>query len=209
MTTRRHRKAGKDNGDEPPITEQTAEPTHDARVSETEGEQDAETAAGPGRIAWPRVLVYGVAPGLVLVLALVAGLLKGLDSSVRYANVARIESVRAAKDAAIAMLSYQSETVDHDLGAAQDRLIGDFGDSYSRLTHDVIIPGAKEKHISAQADVASASAVSATANHAVVLLFVDQLVAVGDATPTKTRSSVRVTLDKIDGRWLVSAFDPV
>jgi Mce-associated membrane protein len=31
----------------------------------------------------------------------------------------------------------------------------------------------------------------------------------GNAAPTNTASSVRVTLDKIDGRWLISQFDPI
>jgi hypothetical protein len=31
----------------------------------------------------------------------------------------------------------------------------------------------------------------------------------GNDPPTDTASSVRVTLDKIGGRWLISAFEPV
>jgi Mce-associated membrane protein len=42
-----------------------------------------------------------------------------------------------------------------------------------------------------------------------VLLFVDQTVIVGKTAPTNTASSVRVTLDRIDDRWLISQFDPV
>jgi Mce-associated membrane protein len=34
-------------------------------------------------------------------------------------------------------------------------------------------------------------------------------VTVGQSPPTSTASSVRVTLDKVDGRWLISQFDPV
>jgi len=32
---------------------------------------------------------------------------------------------------------------------------------------------------------------------------------VGADAPTNTTSSVRVTLDKVGGRWLISAFDPI
>jgi Mce-associated membrane protein len=42
-----------------------------------------------------------------------------------------------------------------------------------------------------------------------VLLFVNQSVVIKDDAPTSTASTVRVTLDKIDGRWLISHFDPV
>jgi Mce-associated membrane protein len=41
----------------------------------------------------------------------------------------------------------------------------------------------------------------------VVLLFVDQTVTIGDLPPADASSSVRVTLDKIGDRWLVSGFD--
>jgi Mce-associated membrane protein len=51
--------------------------------------------------------------------------------------------------------------------------------------------------------------VSAKPDHAVVLLFVNQTVVMGTDAPTNTASSVRVTLDKVGDRWLVSGFDPV
>jgi Mce-associated membrane protein len=50
---------------------------------------------------------------------------------------------------------------------------------------------------------------SASADHAEVLVFVNQTITVGNDPPTDTVSSVRVTLDKIGGRWLISGFDPV
>ena len=54
-----------------------------------------------------------------------------------------------------------------------------------------------------------AASVSATGKHAVVLVFVDQTTTIGNDTPSQSTSSVRVSLDKIGGRWLVSQFDPV
>ena len=117
--------------------------------------------------------------------------------------------MRAATDSTIALLSYRPETVEKDLEAAKSRLTGTFLDAYTSLTHDVVIPGAKQKQISAVATVPAAASSSATPTHAVVLLFVDQSVTVGQSAPTNTASSVRVTLDKVDGRWLISQFDPV
>jgi Mce-associated membrane protein len=40
-------------------------------------------------------------------------------------------------------------------------------------------------------------------------VFVDQSVTVGADVPTTTASSVKVTLDRIGGRWLISDFTPV
>jgi Mce-associated membrane protein len=83
------------------------------------------------------------------------------------------ESLRAATDGTAALLSYKPDTVDKDLGATRDRSTGEFKDSYTSLTHDVVIPGSKQKHISALANVPAAASMSASADHAVVLVFVN------------------------------------
>ena len=46
-----------------------------------------------------------------------------------------------------------------------------------------------------------------TPNKAVVLLFVDQTVKIGDTPPVASEYDVRVTLDKVGERWLISDFD--
>ncbi|MCH9734327.1 MAG: hypothetical protein K0U78_07215 [Actinomycetia bacterium] len=158
---------------------------------------------------WSRVTAFGLLPALALVLALGAGYLKWQDNSVRAGEVAAITSVQAAKDTTIALLSYHPDTVEEQLGAARDLLTGEFRESYIALTTDVVIPGAKEKRIAAVASVPAAASVSATPTEAVVLVFVNQTVSVGQDPPTDTASSVRVTLEKIDNRWLISKFDPV
>jgi Mce-associated membrane protein len=61
--------------------------------------------------------------------------------------------------------------------------------------------------VSATTSVPGAASESATRDHAVVLLFVNQTIKIGDAAPADTTSSVRVTLDKVGDRWLVSDFD--
>nr|WP_231113698.1 MULTISPECIES: hypothetical protein [Mycobacterium avium complex (MAC)] len=161
------------------------------------------------RIRWRQVIVYSMLPALALLLAAVAGFLKWQDASVRDAQTAGAQSVRAATEGTIALLSYKPDTVEKDLASAKSRLTGTFLAAYTNLTHDVIIPGAKQKQISAKATVPAGTSMSATPNHAVVLLFVNQTVTIGQSAPTNTASSVRVTLDKIGGRWLISQFDPV
>jgi Mce-associated membrane protein len=107
------------------------------------------------------------------------------------------------------MLSYKPDTVDKDLNAARDRLTGNFRDAYTQLTHDVVIPGSRQKKISTVANVAAAASLSATQIRAVVLLFIDQTTTIGNDPPTNSASSVRVTLDKVGDRWMVSDFTPV
>lgn len=160
-------------------------------------------------IPWSRVLAYAVLPGLALLLTLAAGYFKWVVASADDAARARVESVRVAGEDAVALLSYKADSVDKDLAAARERLTGDFKDAYTELTRQVVIPGAREKHITAVAKVSAAAPVSVTPNHAVVLLYVNQTVTIGDGAPTDTQPVIRVTLEKANGRWLVSHFDPV
>ena len=204
-------------------TEQTAESANEEVGESTDTVEEApeETAEAVDaaeldeggtvrrRVSWSRVLALGVLPAVALVLAMAAGFFRWQDSSVRDADVARSESVQAAKDSTTALLSYKADTVEQQLGAARDLLTGDFRNSYASLTHDVVIPGAKQKQISAVATVPAAASVSASPNRAVVLVFVDQSVIIGNDAPTETASSVKVTLDKVGSHWLISGFDPV
>lgn len=170
---------------------------------------EGEPAVEKRRIDWSRVLAFGVIPAVALLLAIGAGYLKWQDNSVRNANEAAAESVQVAKDSTAAMLSYQPETVEQQLNDARSQLTGEFLELYTGLINDVVIPGAKERQISAVTSVPAAASVSADSNEAVVLMFVNQTVLVGQDVPTDTASSVRVTLEKVDGRWLISKFDPV
>jgi Mce-associated membrane protein len=179
-------------------------------LDEDDDEDESEAVGERSPIAWSRVLAFGVLPAIALLLALTAGYFKWLDVSGTEAALARTESMRVASEDAVALLSYTPESADKDLNAARERLTGEFKDAYTALTRQVVIPGAKEKRIAAVAKVNAAASVSATASHAVVLLYVNQTVTVGDGgTPTDTQPVVRVTLEKVDGRWLVSHFDPV
>jgi Mce-associated membrane protein len=204
-------------------TSDAVDATEDAVGSETDRDQedpetepeakDVEPAKNRRQINWLRIFAYRVLPALALILVVAAGCLGGYliwqNTSDRDSRTARIESVAAAKDATIALLSYKPDTAEKDLSAARDRLTGAFKDSYTQLTHDVVIPGAKQKQISATATVPALASVKATPNHAVVLLYVNQTTVIGTDAPSDSVSTVRVTLENVQGRWLVSDFDPI
>lgn len=193
----------------------------DTTAVDTDAEEIEEPApAAPAKRArpWSRVVAFVVLPALALVLAAGAGYLKWLDDTNRAGTMSGEVSghpslaettVQAAREGTIALLSYTPDKVEEQLGAARDLLTGEFRESYTSLTNDVVIPGAREKQISAIATVPAAASVSQTGDKAVVLLFVNQTVTVASDAPTDTASSVRVTLEKVDDRWLISQFDPV
>jgi Mce-associated membrane protein len=159
--------------------------------------------------SWKRMLAYGLLPALAFMLTAAAGVLKWQDSTARDSVAAGDGALQAARDGATALLSYRPDTVDQQLHAARGRLTGSFRDSYASLTDDVVIPGAKQKQISAVATVPAASIISATPDRSQALVFVNQTTIAGQGAPTDSTSSVRITLEKVAGRWLISGFDPV
>ncbi|GJF17813.1 hypothetical protein NGTWS0302_16740 [Mycolicibacterium cyprinidarum] len=114
-----------------------------------------------------------------------------------------------AKSSTVKLLSYTPQNVDSLRTDAVAVTTGAFRDSYSDLVNDVVIPGAKEKNITAVAQVPALAVESLTADTAVLIVFVNQTVTVGSEAPTDTASSVRERLRNVDGAWLIEAFDPL
>lgn len=189
-----------------------------ADSSGDDAQDDSPDDAQPGATApeaksavtrWQRVVAYALLPGLAMLIAGGAGYLKWIQMTARETQSARVESVQTATESTIKILSYNPDSVEHDLDAARDRLTGTFRNAYTQLTHDVVIPGSKDKKISAVATVPAATSISANPNHAVVMVFVNQTIMVGNDPPSNTASTVKVTLDKQDNRWLISDFTPI
>ena len=147
---------------------------------------------------------------LAIALLLASAWLAWDGTARRPAEQAGNEAIQAARESIVAILSYRPDTAEKDLDtAARERLTGPFLDDYTQLIRTVVIPDAKQRGISAAAQVPAAAVVSAEAYRAVLLVYVDQAMAAGNAKPTQTNSSVRVTMEKIDGRWLIAGFDQI
>ncbi|MCK0089225.1 twin-arginine translocation pathway signal [Rhodococcus sp. F64268] len=155
-------------------------------------------------------LIAGALGVVVLVFAVLVGWLgygKIQDSA---AESARSEAVAAAEEQSVAMLAYDFENVDEQAAAAAEGLTGDFRDEYMNLMQNIIAPGAKEKSISVQVSVQASSVVSADADHAVTLLFLNQITTSSEnPEAVSSGSRVRVELENQDGRWLVNRLTPI
>jgi Mce-associated membrane protein len=157
-----------------------------------------------------RILLRTLAVAVVLALAVGVGVLFYQYRQNEQTDQARTDAVTAASAQAIAMLAYDFGGVDQQLASAADGLTGDFKDEYSSLVTSVIAPGAKEKSLTVQVTVQGAAVVDAAPDNATVLLFLNQITTSSDAPDAASSGSrVRMSMEKVDGRWLASNLEPI
>lgn len=165
------------------------------------------------RLTAPGMRAPATLAAVAVALAAATGVLQWQAHSQRSLETARAESLKAARDTTAAVFTYTADSVDKDLAARTGRLTGAFRDEYTSLMTDQVIPNAREGNVTTVTEVPAAASVSVSATGAVALLFVDQTITRsqggGPARPTKSTFGVRVTLERIGGRWLVSEFQPV
>jgi Mce-associated membrane protein len=119
-------------------------------------------------------------------------------------------AVNAARDGVVALLSYKPDTLNQDFAAAKSHLTGDFLNYYDQFTREIVTPAAKEKALTTTAQVVGAAASELHPNSAVVLLFVNQAtVSKERPDPAMASSTVLVSLTKVQGKWLITKFQPI
>ena len=175
---------------------------------------EADATVAPIGNAERASLRWWIALGVLVAIAVAGGTFTYIFHTERTDVAASVDDAgtvtKVASDGAVAILSYQPDTVDAELNNAKQLLTGDFLDYYSDFTTTVVAPASKEKKVATIATVPAAGAVSVSDSKAVVLVMVNQQTTTAEApTPADSASSVRVELVKEDGRWLISKFDPV
>ncbi len=118
--------------------------------------------------------------------------------------------LKAANDGTVALLSYSPDTLDKDFTTAKSHLTGDFLSYYTNFTQQIVTPAAKQKAVKTSAAVIRKGIAEITPDRAVVLVFLNQ-VTTSKENPdgSYTTSAVKVSMERHDGAWLISAFDPV
>ncbi len=116
----------------------------------------------------------------------------------------------SASDGTVALLSYSSDTLDQDFASAKSHLAGDFLSYYVQFTQQSVGPAAKEKSMKTTARVTGAAVSELHPDSAVVLVFVDQVTTTKDSPqPSLAVSNVLVTMTRINGKWLITKFNPM
>lgn len=118
--------------------------------------------------------------------------------------------INSASDGTVALLSYSPDSLDKDFAAAKSHLSGDFLSYYNQFTEQIVAPAAKQKSLKTTARVLGAALSELRPDSAVVLVLVDQSTTSKDnPDPAMASSSVLVSLARVNGKWLITKFDPV
>ncbi len=124
-------------------------------------------------------------------------------------DAAAHRAVRAASDGAVASLSYSPPSMDRDFATAKSHLTGAFLAYYDKFTKEFVTPMVQQKHIAQTAAVVRAAVSELHPDSAVVLVFLNETTMSKEKPePLTTPSSVRITLTKVNGSWLISKLDP-
>ena len=159
------------------------------------------TSAAPRRRTWAVAVLAGSA-AVVLAATVVLGY--------RAKEAGEVESARtgaagAARTAAQVVLGYDYRHLGADFDRSRALLTGDFRDKYTQTATTLVRPTAAQTHAVVVAEVRSVSVVSATPDQVVTLLFVNQTTTSNRAAEPRTDlNRVRMTMRRVDGRWLVT-----
>ncbi|WP_373365759.1 twin-arginine translocation pathway signal [Mycobacterium kansasii] len=123
-------------------------------------------------------------------------------------DAAARDAIRAASEGTVALLSYSPDSLSRDFDNARGRLTDDYQAYYERFTEQIVAPAAQRGQITTSARVIRAAAAELRPDSAVVLVFISLKTTSKDQPePVKTTSSVRVTLRKVNGSWLIAKLD--
>jgi Mce-associated membrane protein len=193
----------------------------DTTEADATGADATETQASPkqqrrsfGRVrqgARNHWVAITLALALVAAIALTAWMFFFVYRPDRQTDDAAVQSaVKAASDGTVALLSYSPDSLDKDFATAKSKLTGSFLSYYTQFTEQIVAPAAKQKAVKTQAAVVRAAVSEIHPDRAVVLVFINQTTQSKDRPDASfINSAVRVSLQKIDGGWLISSFDPV
>lgn len=154
---------------------------------------------------------------IVVVLAvLVAG--SGAASGLLAAQAASDQAVQADRAAATAaakteiqqILTYSYKTIAADMARARSDSTGQFLGEYNVMAAQTIGPQVKQQQTVTRAVVPVAAAVNSSGDQVTVVVFLDQSTTNKQQPKAQVNGSqLLVTMQKVNGRWLVEQFNPM
>jgi Mce-associated membrane protein len=161
------------------------------------------TARRPKR-PWRHYLRRGILPLLLIASLAVSGFLGWKQWQEHQVKLAGQQAQQAAVAYAQVLTSIDSNKVDENFRQVLDGATGEFKDMYTQSSvqlRQLLI----DNKASAHGVVIDSAIQSESTNKVVVLVFIDQTVANSAAPePRIDRSRIKMTMEKIDGRWRAS-----
>lgn len=124
-------------------------------------------------------------------------------------STARTDALAAVKVMVPKLLSYRADSIDDDFSDKYSMLTGAFRDEFKKLATKTVIPSAKERNITTEAEVSEAGIISNARGRAEALLFVNQKTTSATDDPKLDGSRVKVSLQKDGSDWKISGLRPV
>jgi Mce-associated membrane protein len=191
----------------PVVGEPRPEPTPQPEPeSETEPAAVAEAPARDRRVV-PGWLLVGVG-AVALLMAGAAAVVAATVPSDQSVDQASGAARAAAERAIVPILSYDAAHLEESRAAAEGYLTGAYRKEYAKLFDGVIAGNAPSTGTVVEADLVSSGVVRADDDRVQVFLLVDQSrTNKAEKKPVVYKNWVTVTMEKVDGDWLVSGLD--
>ena len=187
-----------------PVAEPDAEP--DAGL---DGLPPSEPAAARStrRTVVPAWLLVGLAV-VTLVVAGVAGYLWARVPSDQQVEDDTAAALSSAERAVVPILSYDARNLAQSKAAAEPYLTGSYRDDYDNIFDGIIEKNAPSTGTVVKAQLVRSGVVRSGDDRVQVFLLVDQTrTNAQDKQPTIYKNWVTVTMEKVDGDWLVAGMD--
>jgi Mce-associated membrane protein len=195
----------------------STEAVREAGADEVTGERPASEGkvSLPRRIArragrvpsrW-RVVTAAVLTLLVAGSGVAAGILDTQASNAAATQRNRDAAAAAAKAEIPQILSYDYKTLSADIARARADTTGGFSGQFSELASQLIEPNAPKQQTVTKAVVPAAAAMDSSGDQVTVLVFVQQSTTSKQQPKAQVSAGqLRLTMQKVNGRWLVSQF---
>ncbi|WP_157895811.1 Mce protein [Mycobacteroides chelonae] len=168
----------------------------------------------PTSSRWATVTI--IVAGVIALLALggcgflgwkLAGDRREMPSESAEVHTAGSQALEAARAFATLLTNVDYRELDRSTAQVLENSTGDFKNAYAKSSADLRQTMVQNK-AKATGLVVESAIQSGSATQVTVLLFIDQSVTnVALSEPRLDRSRVRMTMEKVDGRWLTSKID--
>lgn len=165
-------------------------------------------ALGAGRVSpVARLVIVAVLVVLIIASGVLAGFKANQASDAQATQSDRQAAAAAAKTEIPQILTYSYKSLSKDLAKGAADTTGQFKGEFNLETQQIIEPQVPKEQLSTQAQARVAVPIDSTGNQVTVLVFLDQSTT-SKAQPKAQvqQPQLRVTMQKVNGKWLVENY---